>query len=111
VRRLIQSSFDDVFTTGNALHPPTQKTLQDKCDVILCPTAIGPAPALTSLAGLSPVETYINDAFTVPGSLAGLPAISIPVSVDGEIVGLQLMGQVGTDALVLETASQLETIL
>ena len=59
---------------------------------------------------MTPVETYVNDVFTVPGSLAGLPAISIPVQVDGHIVGLQLLGQVGTDALVLEAAQQLEQI-
>jgi aspartyl-tRNA(Asn)/glutamyl-tRNA(Gln) amidotransferase subunit A len=60
---------------------------------------------------MTPVETYVNDVFTVPGSLAGLPAISIPVQVDGHILGLQLVGQVGTDALVLEAAKHLEELL
>jgi aspartyl-tRNA(Asn)/glutamyl-tRNA(Gln) amidotransferase subunit A len=112
VRRLIQYSFDDVFMTENALHPPGKERMpQEKCDVILCPTTVGPAPELSAIAGLLPVEMYVNDVFTVPGSLAGLPAISIPVSVDGEMVGLQLMGQVGTDALVLRTANHLSEIL
>jgi len=60
---------------------------------------------------MTPVETYVNDVFTVPGSLAGLPAISIPVQIDGHFVGLQLVGQVGTDALVLQVAKQLEKLL
>jgi aspartyl-tRNA(Asn)/glutamyl-tRNA(Gln) amidotransferase subunit A len=96
----------------NALHPPGEARMaQEKCDIILCPTSVGPAPELAAIAGLSPVEMYCNDVFTVPGSLAGLPAISIPVSVDGEMVGLQLMGQVGTDALVLRTANHLTQVL
>jgi len=86
-------------------------SFQTKCDIILCPTTTGPAPELSTISHLSPVETYVNDAFTVPGSLAGLPAISIPTQVDGHIVGLQIMGQVGSDVLVLEAAKQLELLL
>jgi aspartyl-tRNA(Asn)/glutamyl-tRNA(Gln) amidotransferase subunit A len=111
VRRLIQHSFDDVFLMENVLHRPRQTTQQNKCDILLCPTTIGPAPELESISSMTPVETYVNDVFTVPGSLAGLPAISIPVQVDGHIVGLQLLGQVGTDTLVLEAAQHLEQIL
>jgi aspartyl-tRNA(Asn)/glutamyl-tRNA(Gln) amidotransferase subunit A len=77
----------------------------------LCPTTVGPAPQLASISSMTPVETYINDVFTVPGSLAGLPAISIPVQLDGHILGLQLVGQVGTDNLVLEAARDLEDLL
>jgi aspartyl-tRNA(Asn)/glutamyl-tRNA(Gln) amidotransferase subunit A len=112
VRRLIQQSFDDVFSTKNILHSNrSTQNVQEKCDVIICPTAVGPAPALDSISSMTPVETYFNDVFTVPGSLAGLPAISIPVQVDGHILGLQLVGQVGTDALVLEAAKHLEELL
>jgi aspartyl-tRNA(Asn)/glutamyl-tRNA(Gln) amidotransferase subunit A len=60
---------------------------------------------------MTPVETYVNDVFTVPGSLAGLPAVSIPVQVDGDIVGLQIVGQVGMDLEVLEAAGYLEKLL
>ena len=110
VRRLIQYSFDDVFSVENVQHR-RQTSMQKKCDIILCPTTIGPAPRLESISSMTPVETYVNDVFTVPASLAGLPAISIPVQVDEHIVGLQLLGQVGTDALVLEAAKHLEQIL
>ena len=112
VRRLIQYSFDDVFSQENILHRrPQQIESQGKCDFILCPTAIGPAPALSTISSLSPVETYVNDVFTVPGSLAGLPSISIPVQIDGHILGLQLVGQVGTDIILLSAAQSLESIL
>jgi aspartyl-tRNA(Asn)/glutamyl-tRNA(Gln) amidotransferase subunit A len=112
VRRLIQYSFDDVFSVENVLHRCRSPTsTQSQCDILLCPTTVGPAPELASISSLTPVETYLNDVFTVPGSLAGLPAVSIPVQVDGHIVGLQLLGQVGTDSLVLQVAKDLEQIL
>src|SRR5271155_197042 len=112
VRRLIQYSFDDVFSHENILHRRPQHTSsQNKCDVILCPTTIGPAPELSTISSLSPVETYINDVFTVPASLAGLPAINIPVNLDGHILGLQLLGQVGTDTLLLHLSQTLQSLL
>lgn len=113
MRRLIQYGFDDVFELENELHRPNagQMSSQEKCHVLLCPTAVGPAPAISTISSMTPVETYVNDVFTVPASLAGLPAINIPVQVDGLIVGLQLVGQVGTDVLVLEAAKELEGIL
>lgn len=112
VRRLIQFSFDDVFKAENMLHRSrTRISSHRKCDILICPTTVGPAPELATISSLTPVETYVNDVFTVPGSLAGLPAINIPVQVDGHIVGLQLVGQVATDSLVLEAAKELETLL
>jgi len=113
VRRLIQYSFDDVFSHENILHRRPQKytSSQNKCDVILCPTTIGPAPELSTISSLSPVETYINDVFTVPASLAGLPAINIPVNLNGHILGLQLLGQVGTDTLLLHLSHTLQSLL
>ena len=111
VRRLIQYSFDDVFSIDNILHDRRMpSSRQEKCDILLCPTTVGPAPELASLSSLTPVVTYVNDVFTVPGSLAGLPAINVPVQVDGNIVGLQLVGQVGTDYMVLQAARDLENI-
>jgi aspartyl-tRNA(Asn)/glutamyl-tRNA(Gln) amidotransferase subunit A len=101
-----------VFSVENILHRHQRRaSLEGKCDILLCPTAVGPAPELASISSLAPVETYINDVFTVPGSLAGLPSISVPVRVDGHILGLQLVGQVGTDTLVLEAARDLEDLL
>jgi len=77
----------------------------------LCPTTVGPAPALETISQMTTVEGYVNDVFTVPASLAGLPAVSIPVRVAGDIVGLQVVGQVGMDMEVLEAAGHLESLL
>ena len=120
VRRLIQHSFDTIFSRPNILHnqPQTPEPAKstspaggEKCDVILCPTTVGPAPALETISQMTTVEGYVNDVFTVPASLAGLPAVSIPVRVGGDIVGLQVVGQVGMDIEVLEAAEHLESLL
>lgn len=59
----------------------------------------------------------MNDVFTVPASLAGLPALSVPVSVGhrssnggegGNSTGIQVIGQYGDDDLVLDVGSIIE---
>src|SRR3546814_17207619 len=49
----------------------------DKCDVLLTPTAPSSAFALGEKTS-DPIAMYLNDVFTVPASLSGLPAISVP---------------------------------
>lgn len=51
-----------------------------------------------------PTEEYSTDVFTVPASLAGLPAVSVPV---GDGVGMQVLGQVGDDDGVLDLGREL----
>ena len=53
-----------------------------------------------------PIAMYLNDVFTVPASLAGLPAISVPagLSGDGLPLGLQLIGRVFDEETVLRAA-------
>jgi aspartyl-tRNA(Asn)/glutamyl-tRNA(Gln) amidotransferase subunit A len=53
---------------------------------------------------------YLSDVMTVPMSLAGLPAISAPagVSESGLPIGVQLVGPMKADALVIATAGQME---
>ncbi|MDP7044271.1 MAG: Asp-tRNA(Asn)/Glu-tRNA(Gln) amidotransferase subunit GatA [Alphaproteobacteria bacterium] len=64
----------------------------DKVDVLLTPTAPSPAFAIGEKMD-DPIAMYLNDVFTVPASLAGLPAASIPagLSGDGLPLGLQLI--------------------
>jgi aspartyl-tRNA(Asn)/glutamyl-tRNA(Gln) amidotransferase subunit A len=52
------------------------------------------------------VQMYLGDIFTIPASLAGLPALSIPCGFDakGLPVGLQLMGNHFSEALLLGAA-------
>ena len=56
---------------------------------------------------------YLNDVFTVPTSLAGLPAISIPAGLnrDGLPLGLQIIGKAFDEQTVLNTAYFMESVL
>ena len=78
-------------------------------DVLVGPVA--PTPAFKLGENLAdPVKMYLADVMTVPASLAGLPAISIPAgrTADGLPVGVQLIGQRRSDAQLLALARSLE---
>jgi len=64
------------------------------CDLLLTPTAPSAAFALGEKSA-DPIAMYLNDVFTVPASLAGLPAMSVPAGLDAEglPLGLQIIGQ------------------
>ena len=61
------------------------------CDAILCPTAPGPAFRIGEKSA-DPLAMYLADVFTVPASLAGLPALSVPAGLSRERlpIGMQL---------------------
>jgi aspartyl-tRNA(Asn)/glutamyl-tRNA(Gln) amidotransferase subunit A len=65
-----------------------------KCDLLLTPTAPSAAFALGEKSA-DPLAMYLNDVFTVPSSLAGLPAMSVPGGLDaaGLPLGLQIIGK------------------
>ena len=71
-------------------------------DVILTPTAPSDAFAIGDKTD-DPITMYLNDVFTVPTSLAGLPAISVPagLSARGLPLGLQLIGRPFDEETVL----------
>ena len=79
VRTLIARDFEQAF---------------EQCDVLLTPTAPSAAFALGEKSA-DPIAMYLNDVFTVPSSLAGLPAMSVPggVDKDGLPLGLQIIGK------------------
>ena len=66
----------------------------EKCDVLVTPTAPSAAFALGEKSA-DPIAMYLNDVFTVPSSLAGLPAMSVPGGLDaaGLPLGLQIIGK------------------
>jgi len=101
VRQLIKSDFDFVFCVPNAMLSKSSPN-PDGVDVLLHPSAIRTAPLLDSDAasGLGP---YLQDIMTVPASLAGLPALSVPAgsAADGLPVGVSIVGQWGSDELVM----------
>lgn len=140
VRRLVQADFERVFRVKNPLLPAVDVDAdvdgRDKkqiagdnagVDVLVVPTAPTLPPTVESLKRASTVETYMNDIFTVPASLAGLPALSVPVQMrglstvgDGDeskgdgadaafgSVGIQAIGQFGDDEMVLHVGEMLE---
>jgi len=95
VRKLIAEDFRIVF---------------EDVDVLLTPTAPSEAFAIGEKMD-DPVAMYLNDVFTVPASLAGLPGISIPtgLSANGLPLGLQLLGKPFDEETVLRAAHALES--
>ena len=88
VRRLIKNDFDNAF---------------DKVDLIMSPTTRGTAFEAGSMN--DPIQMYLEDLFTVPANLAGLPGISIPSGfVDGKPLGLQLIGNSLQESQLLNVA-------
>ncbi|QMW22612.1 Asp-tRNA(Asn)/Glu-tRNA(Gln) amidotransferase subunit GatA [Sandaracinobacteroides saxicola] len=94
VRALIARDFQNVFK---------------QCDLLLTPTAPTSAFALGSKSD-DPIAMYLNDVFTVPSSLAGLPAMSVPAGLDdnGLPLGLQVIGRPLDEAGVLNAGFALE---
>lgn len=81
----------------------------DKCDLLLTPATPTAAFALGQKQD-DPIAMYLNDVFTVPASLAGLPAMSVPVglSEQGLPLGLQLIGKPLDEQSVLNAGLALE---
>jgi len=93
VRTLIKQDFDQVF---------------EKFDVIVGPTAPTTAFAIGSQTD-DPLTMYLNDILTIPVSLAGVPAISIPCGfVDEMPVGLQIIGKPFDEQTVLRVSHAFE---
>jgi aspartyl-tRNA(Asn)/glutamyl-tRNA(Gln) amidotransferase subunit A len=92
VRRLIAKDFAEAF---------------QRCDVIMGPTSPTTAFPLGAKTE-DPVQMYLNDIFTIPAPLAGLPGLSIPCGFDakGLPVGLQVMGNYFSEAKMLGVAHQ-----
>ncbi|MCJ1316918.1 Trimeric GatFAB AmidoTransferase(AdT) complex subunit [Xylographa vitiligo] len=120
VRRMVQQDFDRVFAMDHPLNGERSgNPVSEKVDLLLTPTAPSTPPTLASLTSRSSVETYGDDVMTVPASLAGLPALSLPILIGsnhGEQkrtspVGIQVIAQYGDDDMVLEFAGDLERLM
>jgi len=83
-----------------------------RCDVLVGPTAPETAFRLGAKTA-DPLSMYLNDVFSIPSSLAGAPALSLPVGGDerGLPVGLQIMAPVLGEATMLRAARALEADL
>ena len=88
VRRLIKNDFDNAFKY---------------VDLIMSPTTRGTAFEAGSMS--DPIQMYLEDLFTVPANLAGLPGISIPSgSLDSKPLGIQLIGNSLQEGQLLNVA-------
>jgi aspartyl-tRNA(Asn)/glutamyl-tRNA(Gln) amidotransferase subunit A len=85
-------------------------TAFEEVDCILTPTAPSAAFAIGEKSE-DPIAMYLNDVFTVPANLAGVPAASVPagLSGDGLPLGLQIIGRAFDEETVLRVAEVLET--
>lgn len=81
----------------------------EKYDALLCPVAPTPAFKLGEKTS-DPLTMYLEDAMTVPASMAGLPALSVPAgnTKAGLPVGAQLIGQRQSDQFLLSIAKKCE---
>ena len=94
VRTLIRRDFESAFAS---------------VDVLLTPTAPSTAFAAGAHAD-DPLAMYLADLLTIPANLAGLPAINVPCGFDsgGLPIGVQLIGNVLEEPLLLQVAHQYE---
>jgi aspartyl-tRNA(Asn)/glutamyl-tRNA(Gln) amidotransferase subunit A len=94
LRRMIADDFQACFT---------------QCDVIAGPVAPSVAWKIGE-QGDDPVKAYLADIFTLPGSLAGLPGMSLPAGLGehGMPVGLQLIGNYFAEGQLLHAAHALQ---
>ena len=86
------------------------RALFERCDVLLSPTSPTAAPRFGDSQD-DPLARYLWDALTVPASLAGIPALSMPCghTADGRPIGLQAMAQHSHDGQALQLAHVFQT--
>jgi len=96
VRRLINDEFARAF---------------QKADVIISPTSPRTAFKLGEIT--DPLSLYLQDIYTIPANMAGIPAISIPCgnASDGLPVGFQIMAPRFKDRFLIDTAKRFEKVL
>jgi aspartyl-tRNA(Asn)/glutamyl-tRNA(Gln) amidotransferase subunit A len=96
VRTLIKKDFEDCFANG--------------VNAILTPATPSAAFGIGEKGESDPVEMYLNDVFTVPVNMAGLPGISVPAGLSGEglPLGLQLIGRPFDEETLFSLAQVIE---
>ncbi len=83
----------------------------ERVDVLACPATPTPAFRLGEKAG-DPLQMYLNDIFTIPANLAGLPAVSVPCGLTsgGLPIGLQFMAAPFGEQTLLDAAHAYERV-
>ena len=98
MRRLVKEIFEKIFETY---------------DIVLSPVTPTTAFSLEEATSFSPQAMYLQDFFTVPASLAGLPCLSMPLTKDanGLPIGLQLIAPAFQEERLFAAASHFENII
>jgi aspartyl-tRNA(Asn)/glutamyl-tRNA(Gln) amidotransferase subunit A len=95
VRTLIRRDFERAF---------------EGCDIVATPTTPTPAWALGAKSD-DPLQMYLEDVFTVPANLAGIPGLSLPCGLAGGLpVGLQLLGRPFDEATLLRCGAAYQRV-
>lgn len=81
----------------------------NECDAIMMPTTLGEAFKLGEKVN-DPVAMYKEDLFTVPASITGLPAITVPVAVEGLPIGVQFCGAMLEEDKLYKIAQKFEDL-
>ncbi|KAF9116802.1 Trimeric GatFAB AmidoTransferase(AdT) complex subunit [Mortierella sp. AM989] len=111
IRQMIRNDFDRVFAQPNGITgsfaPVADRIQDDRVHALLTPVAVETAPKLVDVIGdyIDPINAYLDDILTIPASLAGLPAMSVPFGKgkdDGFPVGLQVISQYGDEETVFK---------
>ena len=95
VRRLVVEDFKKAF---------------EKCDAILTPATPSPAFGFDEMKNFDPLKIYLNDVFTIPANMAGLPALSVPAGFDkdGLPLGLQVISNKFDEQTMFDVALAIE---
>jgi aspartyl-tRNA(Asn)/glutamyl-tRNA(Gln) amidotransferase subunit A len=98
VRRLVLQDFVSAFQKVDAILTPTT------------PNAAFPVDQSQAIGNSDPVQMYLNDVFTIPTNLAGLPAMSVPAGFDkdGLPLGLQIISKHFDEQTMFDLALALE---
>ncbi|GJJ73993.1 aspartyl-tRNA(Asn)/glutamyl-tRNA(Gln) amidotransferase subunit A [Entomortierella parvispora] len=121
IRQMIRDDFDAIFARPNAITGSIGSVVQSadieetdaKVHALLSPCSVTTAPRLQDCVGdhIDPINAYMDDILTIPASLAGIPAMSVPFGIcaeDGHPVGLQVMAQYGDEEMVFRVGRILE---
>ncbi|KAG0289250.1 Trimeric GatFAB AmidoTransferase(AdT) complex subunit [Linnemannia gamsii] len=122
IRQMVRNDFDRVFSRRNAITGSCGNLVEDfesdssattRVHALLTPVAVSTAPKLKDVIGdqIDPVDAFLDDIFTIPASLAGIPSMSVPFGTctkDGFPMGLQVMSQYGDEEMVFKVARIIE---
>ena len=94
IRNKMKKSFDNIFT---------------KYDLVIGPTTVSTAFEIGG-QGDDVVKSFINDLFTIPANMTGLPAISMPIGLDSKKlpIGMHIIGKYNGEAEIYRLASFIE---